>query len=356
MTQENPCADGTPETRLVSVIIPCLNEVNHIETCIESLMGGDFPQERLEVLVVDGMSDDGTRPILQSLESRYPVMRVLDNPRKIQSAALNIGIGHSKGTVIVRMDAHCEYPTDYVSKLVDWLDRSGADNVGGVWEHCPSADTATARAIAIVLSHPFGVGNASYRTGTSAARWVDTVPFGCYRREVFDRVGLYDEEMVRNEDDELNGRLLRHGGRILLVPDVVIRYFPRESLSKLWRMSYQYGYFKPLVERKIGRVLTLRQLVPAAFLCGIVISGLCAIWSWTAKVMLAVIVGSYTVTIAGIVLRSITRYGLWPSLMLLAAFPTLHFGYGFGFLKGIWDFLILRRKGVRDVTSVPLSR
>jgi glycosyltransferase involved in cell wall biosynthesis len=346
-----------PESAIISVVIPCRNEANHIESCIESVMGGEFPRDRLEVLVVDGMSDDGTRSILEVLTSRYPMIRVLDNPRKIQSAALNIGIGQAKGAVIVRMDAHCEYPANYISALVGWLDRSGADNVGGVWQHCPSADTATAKAIAIVLSHPFGVGNAYYRIGTKKERWVDTVPFGCYRREVFERIGLFDEGIGRNEDDEFNARLVRNGGRILLVPDVVIRYFPRDTLSKLWRMSYQYGYFKPLVERKIGRVLTLRQLIPALFLFSVIASGIGAIWSRAAMILLAVIVGSYTTAIAGIVLRSIPKYGICSSLMLFAAFPVLHFGYGLGFLKGVWDFLILRRRDAKAVTeSLPISR
>jgi glycosyltransferase involved in cell wall biosynthesis len=300
MQSHEPCDPGLSESPYVSVIIPCLNEREHIETCIESVMRGDYPPDRFELLVVDGMSDDGTRPILESLSNRYPILKVIDNPKKIQSVALNLGISHARGSVVVRMDAHCEYPANYVTKLVQWLRRSGADNVGGVWNNCPSADTTIAKAIAYSLSHPFGVGNAHYRIGTSAVRWVDTVPFGCYRREVFDCVGLYDEEMARNEDDEFNGRLLRQGGRILLVPDVEVRYYARESLQKLWRMSYQYGYFKPLVERKIGRVMTLRQIVPATFILVLAISGAAAFWSTTARCLFAGVLAAYLFAIAGV--------------------------------------------------------
>ena len=137
--------------------------------------------------------------------------------------------------------------------------------MGGVCRTLPAADTAVAKAIAVGMSHPLGVGNSHFRIGSSEDRWVDTVPFGCYRREVFDRIGLFDEELVRNQDDELNLRLIKHGGRILLSPRIVCKYFARDSLAKLWRMYYQYGYFKPLVVRKVGGVMTLRQLAPPLF-------------------------------------------------------------------------------------------
>jgi GT2 family glycosyltransferase len=157
------------------------------------------------------------------------------------------------------MDAHATCPPHYISTLVRYLHSSGADNVGGLCRTYPANEGG---AVAAALSHPFGVGSSYFRIGTVAPRWVDTVPFGCYRRDVFDRIGTFDEELTRNQDDEFNMRLLRAGGKILLIPDVVCDYVARRSLRKLWAMMYQYGLFKPLVVRKIQGVLTLYHIVP----------------------------------------------------------------------------------------------
>ena len=226
---------------LISIIIPCRNEREFIGLCLDSIIGNDYPQELLEVLVVDGISEDGTTPILLDYSKRYPFVRVLKNYNKTTPSALNIGISVARGEIIMRMDAHNVYPLSYISDLVKWLEKSGADNVGGIWVTRPANGAPTAKAIAIGLSHPFGIGNAYFRIGTTEPRWVDTVPFGCYRREVFERIGMFDEELVRNQDDEFNHRLIKNGGRILLVPEIVSDYYARDSLSKLWRMYYQYG-------------------------------------------------------------------------------------------------------------------
>ncbi len=250
-------ADRQP---LVSVIVPCRNEGKWIGKCLQSILNNDYPRDCLEILVVDGMSGDDTRREVEAAAALHSGVRLLDNPRRITPVAMNLGIAAASGSVIVRMDAHVEYPSDYISSLVALLEKSGADNVGGVCQTLPGDGTIMARAVALGMSHPLGVGNSHFRIGASQDRWVDTVPFGCYRREVFQRIGLFDEDLVRNQDDELNLRLIKHGGRILLSPRIVCKYFARESLAKLWRMYYQYGYFKPLVVRKIGGVMTLRQL------------------------------------------------------------------------------------------------
>ena len=181
---------------LVSVIVPSRNEAHRIGPCLESILGNDYPSDRLEILVVDGMSDDGTRTVVESFGARFPQLRLVSNDRKITPAALNLGIAAAQGSVIVRMDAHVEYPRDYISALVALLEESGADNVGGVCRTLPANDSPIARAVALGMSHPLGVGNSHFRIGTSENRWVDTVPFGCYRREVFDRIGTFDEELV----------------------------------------------------------------------------------------------------------------------------------------------------------------
>ena len=243
-------------------MVPCRNEEGYIARCLDSILEGDYPRSLLEVLVVNGGSSDRTAEIVAAYAAAHRGVVALENPQGTTPAALNIGIRAASGRVIVRMDAHVLYPPDYIRRLVAGLEDSGADNVGGVLETVPGEDTPVAQAIALGISHRFGVGNSHFRVGTSERREVDTVPFGCFRREVFDRIGLFDEELIRNQDDEFNFRIITRGGRVLLLPDVFCRYFARRSFSQLARMYYQYGYFKPLVARKVGRVMTVRQLVP----------------------------------------------------------------------------------------------
>ena len=336
----------------VSVIIPCRNERSYIGRCLDSVLRGDYPKERLEILVVDGMSDDGTREIAQEYSRRHRAIRLVANPRRIVPTALNLGIGQAMGAIIVRMDAHVEYPPDYISGLVGWLERTGADNVGGACVTRPANGTTTARAIAVALAHPFGVGNARFRLGTSEPRQVDTVPFGCFRRDVFERFGLFDEDLIRNQDDEFNFRVTKAGGRVLLVPGVVSHYYARGSLRQLARMYYQYGYFKPLVARKVGAIMTIRQLVPALFVASLLVAGVLAPWVGAARALFALVLGSYgVVDVAQSTMVGVAQ-GARVGAVLCLVFPVLHLSYGFGSLRGCWHFLVLRRRP----TPVPLSR
>jgi glycosyltransferase involved in cell wall biosynthesis len=338
---------------LVSILIPCRNEREHITPCLDSILAGDFPLDDLEVLVIDGMSDDGTAEIVRTYAVIHQVVRLICNPQRIVSSALNIGIGAARGEIILRMDAHVEYPSNYVSGLVRWLEQTGADNVGGCCVTLPSSGTPMARAIAVGLSHRFGVGDALFRLGVTEPRRVDTVPFGCFRKTLFTRVGLFDEELVRNQDDEFNLRLIRAGGTVLLVPGIVSYYRARATLGRLARMFYQYGYFKPLVARKVGRVMTLRQLVPAGLVAGVVLSGLLAPWVQASRILFALAVGSYLVAAVACSVSIGIRHGVGVTLALLRVFPTLHWSYGFGFLRGALDFVVLGR---HPISSVPLSR
>jgi glycosyltransferase involved in cell wall biosynthesis len=274
-------------------------------------------------------------------------VRLFDNPKIIQAAAVNIGVSHAMGSVIIRMDAHCEYPVNYISALVGWLDGTSADNVGGACESCPSENTSVARAIAVAMSHPLGVGNAYFRLGTKKERWVDTVPFGCYRRDVFERIGLFDEDMTKDEDEEFNYRLICSGGRILLVPDVTVRYFVRNTLRRLWQAYFYYGYYKPLVIRKVGRIMTLRQIIPSIFILILLSCGVAGLGSRIALTLFAAVFIAYLLAISGVVATSIRKRGLLCSLLLFTAFPIIHFSYGLGFLVGCFDFLILRRKAAQ---------
>jgi glycosyltransferase involved in cell wall biosynthesis len=340
----------------VTVIVPCRNERAFIERSLYSIVASDYPTEYMEVLVVDGMSDDGTREILAELAEGHPVVRVLDNPNRITPSALNIGIRQATGSVIVRMDAHNWYPPSYISSLVDRLETSGADNVGGVWKTCPANDSPRARAIAMAQAHPLGVGNAHYRIGSNALRWVDTVPFGCYRRDVFDRIGLFAEELVRNQDDEFNHRLIRNGGRILLDPQVESHYFARESIGALGRMYYQYGYFKPLVARKIGAIMTVRQLIPALFVSWLVIGVALSPFSEIARWGVALTVLAYLGAVAVAMIAAAGRAGLRAALWLFVAFPAIHLSYGIGFLRGVGDFWVRRRRSVPRAEDFAITR
>lgn len=332
-----------PGTRpLVSILIPCRNEEAYITGCLDSILNSDYPQERLELLVADGMSSDRTPEILASYAARHPSVILLDNPRRTTPAALNVAIRAASGDVVIRMDVHVLYPPDYIRRLVEGLEETGADNVGGVIQTVPADDTPTARAIALGMSHPFGVGNSHFRTGSRLRRAVDTVPFGCYRREIFDRVGLFDEELIRNQDDEFNFRLIRRGGRVLLLPEVSCRYFARRSLRQLSRMYYQYGYFKPLVARKVGRVMTGRQLVPSLLVATLVGMGGLGLWLPAAGAAFALISATYAGFVLGCSTLGARGQGLRCGMVLAAVFPVLHFSYGVGFLRGIYEHLLVR--------------
>ncbi|HSA54784.1 MAG TPA: glycosyltransferase family 2 protein [Gemmatimonadaceae bacterium] len=342
-------------TMRVSLILPCRNEESHIASCLDSLLGSTYPHDDLELIVVDGDSDDRTRDIVARYAERHLNIQLLDNPRRIVPTALNIGIRAATGDVILRVDAHAIYPPEYVPRLVAALLASGADNVGGCVVTLPSDDSDTATAIAMALSHPFGVGDSWFRIGRSKTpRWVDTVPYGCWRRSVFERIGYFDEELVRNQDEEFNYRLLRAGGRILLLPDVVSYYYARASQRQVTRMLYQYGYFKPLVARKVGRVFTVRQLAPPALVTALAGGGaLSLFWSPAAALWVAII-GAYTGAALACAMPAARARGLRGMLVLAATFPLLHVSYGYGFLRGLWR--VMGRGAWDSPSTVPLTR
>ena len=345
-------ANGRPR---VSIVMPCRNEAAYIGACLESVLATDYPLDRVEVLVADGRSDDGTRAIVERCAARNPCVRLLDNPARITPAALNMAIRAATGDVIIRMDAHGVYPRDYVPRLVSALEETGADNVGGVVLTLPADDTPTARAIALAFSHPLGVGNAYFRIGVAGPRWVDTVPYGCFRRELFDRVGMFDEEMVRNQDDEFNLRVIGFGGRILLLPDIVSRYYARRSLGAVGRMFYQYGYFKPLVARKAERIMT-RQLVPPLFVSSLVTTAVLGIWVPGAWEAFAGIAGAYVALLLTGAALAVRKHGFRCAAVLAAVFSIMHVCYGVGYLRGILDHWSPFRRRVRRTTPMPLTR
>jgi len=232
---------------LVSIVLPCRNEQGYIQACLQSALNQEPPERGFEILVADGMSTDGTREYLRQMAENHPQIRVLDNPGRIVSTGLNIAIRAARGEIIVRMDAHTIYAPDYVRQCLAVMNETGADNVGGPMQ--TTAEKFMERAIRAAFHSNFAVGGArSHQVGYEG--YVDTVIYGCWKKDVFERIGYFDEEFVRNQDDEHNLRLARAGGRIYQSTRIRSRYHVRGSLKALFRQYMQYGYWKVLVVRK----------------------------------------------------------------------------------------------------------
>ena len=304
----------------VSVIIPCRNEEKFISVCLNSIIKNDYPKERLEILVVDGMSEDKTREIVEKYTRQYPFVKLLENPKKITPAAMNIGIKNSKGEIIIKMDAHTIYEKDYISKCVKYLKESGADNVGGVLKSIPSDKTLIAKAIAICLSHSFGAGGSYFRIGSKKIREVDTVSFGCYRKETFNQIGTYNENMVQSEDMELNQRLKKSGGRILLFPDIIAYYYPSsKNFKEFFLHNFQDGIWT-IYPLKFGiRIFSFRHLLPLFFVLTFPLN----FWLY----FLVSLFFSFKIAFRE---KDFRFFFLMP-----IAFFCRHFGYGFGSLWGL---------------------
>ena len=328
----------------VTIICPVFNEEKFIDNCMESIILQDYPKELLEVFIVDGMSIDRTKSIIEKYSQKYNYIKLLENKNKIVPHALNIGIQKSKGDVIIRIDGHCEYPTNYISVLVTKLFELNADNVGGVWNTLPANKTLKAKAIAIASSHIFGVGDSKHKIGTTKIIETDTVPFGCFRREIFDKIGLFDEDLIRNQDDEFNARLINSGGKIYLIPDLIINYSARSSLDKMSKMYYQYGLFKPLVNKKLGKPTTLRQFFPAVFAFGIIIGLILSLLSTWCFVLYIYVLSLYLILSVYFSFRSALEKEDWSLFFILpVVFLSIHLAYGFGYLIGIYK-VVFRRK------------
>lgn len=246
----------------LSVIIPCRNEEKYIKKCLDSLLGQDYPKDEMEVLVVDGMSEDKTREIIKEYCQKYSFIKLLENPNKFTPFGLNVGIKEAKGKIIARMDAHAAYEKEYLSKCVKYLKERGVDNVGGVIKTLPGRDTIIAKAIAFCLSHPFGAGNSYFRIGSKEPQLVDTVFGGCYKKEVFEKIGYFNEKMIRSQDLEFNLRLRESGGKILLVPDIVSYYYAQPTLLGFLRHNLLDGTWITYPLKFGVQAFSWRHLIP----------------------------------------------------------------------------------------------
>ena len=334
---------------MISVVIPCLNEVEFIDATLNSLVTQDSPGEEWEVIVADGGSTDGTREKLEEWSERHKEVRWIDNPKRTTPHALNAGIEAAKGDVIIILGAHAEVSPDWLLRNHQVLlahPESGC--VGGVVEQVHGSQTS--QRIGAAMSTPFGVGDARFRTGGSAGH-VDTVAFGAYRREALKEIGCFDTALTRNQDDELNYRLLKAGWRIWFDPRIRSVYHARSGYGKLFRQYRQYGYWKVFVNRKHRTVTTWRQLAPAAFLLVLVALSVGALvdlglpqadrWTNLAAPALATVLGTWMLGAIGSVLLSGVRWR--DALGVMRSFLILHVAYGLGYWQGVLDFLILRR-------------
>lgn len=321
---------------LVSVIMPVRNEASYIERSLGAILAQDYPADRLEILVIDGMSDDGTREFVREKQAGHPCLRLIDNPQGIVPPALNIGIRQARGEIVVRVDGHCEIAADYVRRCVEHLLAGDADAVGGPIETVGESEEA--QSIALAMSSWFGVGGSAFRTVKDRAMLVETVAFPAYTRQTLERIGPFDEELVRNQDDEYNYRLLKNGGRILLSPDIHSRYYSRSSLRSLWRQYYQYGYWKVRVMQKHPRQMRWRQFVPPAFVVALFGSAFLGLVFRPFRLVLALVIVLYALADLAASLSLGRVHGMGHTRRLMLIHPILHLSYGLGFLSGLARF------------------
>jgi succinoglycan biosynthesis protein ExoA len=323
--------------QLVSVIIPCYNEQKKIGSLLAAIYTQTYPREYIEVVIADGLSTDNTRAEIDGFVKTYPDLRinVIDNPKRSIPTALNQAIKTSRGDIIIRIDAHSQPYPDYIERCVDALTSGLGENVGGVWEILPGDQTWMAQSIAKAASMPIAVGDALYRHATKPA-YVDTVPFGSFKRELLALIGFYNESLLSNEDYEFNTRILKSGGRIWLDPKIRIQYFARSTFSQLASQYWRYGYWKLKMLRSFPKSLRKRQALPPLFVFSLILGTLLAIIHhpiWIIPVGEAILYGL-------ILLTAVFQGSLWgKKLQFLIGIPvaiaTMHVSWGLGFLWSI---------------------
>lgn len=324
--------------KMVSVVIPCRNEVKHIDKCVEAILESDYPN--LEVLVVDGMSNDGTRDVLQKLSEKYPNVKMVDNPKQLTPFAFNLGVKNSQGEYVQIVGSRNTMAKDYISKMVQTLEaQPEVACVGGDYQHVFETDGG--RWISYAMESWFGVGGSNYRVQQQDA-YVDTVGVPMFRKNIFDEVGYFDEDLTRNQDDDFSFRLTQKGHKIFYRHDAKVLYTVRPSLKKAFQQYFQYGYFKVFVSKKHKSVTTLRQLVPFFFVMFLGLGLLASVfvphfWMFYLGVLALYFILSF-VSAGEFTANLVARFKIQRAIFIL------HVGYGLGYLRGFIDFLILNRK------------
>jgi len=315
-------------------VLPCRNEQGYIQACLQSALDQDPPEGGFEIIVADGMSTDGTREYLEQMAKQHPQLRILDNPGRIVSTGLNAAIRAARGDIIVRMDAHTIYAPEYVRQCLAVMNETGADNVGGPWRTVPFDDSFGSKMVAAILTNPFGVGDSRFRT-SSFEGFVETVPFGAFRRELFDRVGLYDEKLVRNQDNELNARIRQAGGKIYQTPALTTEYHPVAKVTSLLKQTYKTSQWHIFSVRENAFSMGIRHFVPAAFvllLCGL-LAGI--FWNPRSLAAVGVLLALYLLAGFYFAIRRRRDYPLAVGCALPFVCLVFHISYGLGTIAGL---------------------
>jgi len=319
----------------VSLVLPIYNEAVYIEHCLQAVFSQDYSGE-IEILVADGMSTDKTRQVINELIKCHPeiTLDILDNPGKIVPIGINIALQKARGDVIIRVDGHTIIAPDYVSQCVEALQRTDADNVGGRMNKI--GIKRFGNVVALATSTPFGIGGGRFHY-SDEEEWVDTVYMGAWPRKVFEIIGLFDEELVRDQDDEFNYRLREEGGKILLSPKIKSEYTVRSSPVALWKQYFQYGFWKVRVLQKHPRQMSLRHFVPPAFVLSLVISVLLVL-SPVPRSLSYIVTLLYLFANFSASIYTASNRGLRYLPLLPLTFAILHLSYGSGFLVGLLKF------------------
>jgi len=331
--------ESADELPFVTVVMPVRNEAGYIVRSLVSVLEQNYPVNRMEVIVVDGMSTDATRETVERIQTSHSTLRLIDNPGRIAPTGLNLAMAAASGTLIARVDGHCEIAPDYIRRAVHHLQSDDVDGVGGPIETI--GETPTASVIAAAMSSVFGVGGSPFRTVKNRTMLTDTIAFPVYTRAIIERAGGYDEELVRNQDDEYNYRLRKLGARLLLASDVRSRYYSRGTVRSLFSQYCQYGFWKVRVLQKHPRQMSLRQFGPPAFVMASLGSAGIAVFSPVGWWSLITILGSYGLAnVAASVFIAVRKdrpgLHLW---LLPVVFLALHIGYGLGFVAGLVRFV-----------------
>lgn len=323
----------------VTIVIPCYNEKEYVKRFLEDILLQDYQRELLEVFIVDGGSSDGSLEIINEYVKEYNFIEHLNNKNYSVPGSLNIGIQQSSGEVIMFLDGKSRYHDNYISTLVNYLIELNADNVGGEIIYIPANDSARAISIAECMSLPFGTGNLNRNKKQVNIREVDSVTLGCYWKRVFDEIGEFDVDLLRNQDDELNARLKKNGGRIFQVMEVKVLHFETGSFREVARKFYHYGYFKPLVARKTGRPATLRQLAPPALILILVVFWITGLFISNFLFLFFAILVLHFLTGLVISAKIALRRRKFALMFLMSyLFFIMHGSYGWGYLFGIFRF------------------
>lgn len=326
----------------VSIVVPCYNEEATIEFLLKAIRDQDYRAGEIEVVIADGMSSDTTRERIRKFSAENPemIIRMVDNPQRKIPSGLNRAITESRGEYIIRLDAHSIPAPDYVRRCIERLDSGIAENVGGVWKIKSKDSHWVGRSIAAAAAHPIGVGDAFYRYGTKAA-YVDTVPFGAFKRSVIEQIGLFNEKLLSNEDYEFNARIRANGGRIWFDPQIQSIYFARGDFPSLIKQYFRYGYWKYQMLRAYPKTLRWRQALPPLFILSLLSLIIASPWLFYAQVLLIAVVMIYFLILFFASIPFVVKHRI-PAAAL--GFPLsiaiMHLSWGSGFLWSMVKSLI----------------